>query len=252
MPDQLAHYLFAVKVWAVCPELKGRVDPASAAFRLGSFGPDPLFNDLSAARRVQGFQAHRHPGREALEKLRRPVQANMPAAADYAAGFFLHYALDRLCHPALKEMDARNEAKHVPTETAYDRALYLRGSVCMPRRFDAGIEACSVAAQVYEGVSAENFRRAARAYWRLRRMLIFGGGTMLAKLPDKLNPAWEGIIPHGVPSAGTIRGIAMLDGLMEDSVSVAAEQLTRYFSAIDAGLPLDSWTDADFSGTFHE
>ena len=68
MPDQLAHYLFARRVWAACVELRRRIDPASPAFRVGSFGPDPLFNDLSGARRAQGFGAHRRPGREALEK----------------------------------------------------------------------------------------------------------------------------------------------------------------------------------------
>ena len=252
MPDQLAHYLFAKRVWEACPELKTRIDPASAAFRVGSFGPDPLFNDFSAAHRRQGFGVHRRPGREALEKLRVPMMENWPAAADYAAGFFLHYALDRLCHPGLKEMDARGDAKHVPTETAYDRVLYLRGGVGMPGKLLPGSDACRVAVQVYEGIAPEQFRRDVRDYWYIRRMLMRGGGTLLSKLPDKLNPAWQGIIPHGTPSAGTIRGIAMLDRLMEASVPVAAEQLLLYFRALDGGLPLDNWTDADFSGRLHK
>lgn len=252
MPDQLAHYLFARRVWSACGELRRRIDPASTAFRAGSFGPDPLFNDLSSARRMQGFRAHRRPGREALERLRVPVRENWPGAADYAAGFFLHYALDRLCHPALKEMEARGEARHVPTETAYDRALYLRDCGSLPRRILLDDAACRVAVQVYEGITEDQFRRDLQAYWRLRRMLLLGGGTMLARLPDKLNPAWEGIIPHGIPSAGTIRGIAMLDALLEESVEPAARQLCLYFAAIDADKPLDHWTDADFSGMISE
>lgn len=252
MPDQLAHFLFARRVWMASGELKRRIDPASSAFRAGSFGPDPLFNDLSAARRAQGFGAHRSPGRNSLEKLRNPVKENQPSAADYAAGFFLHYALDRLCHPSLKEMDAKGEARHVPTEAAYDRALWLRENRRMPRHILLGNDVCRLAAQMYEGVSAEQFRRDVQAYWKLRRLLLMGGGTLLSKLPDKLNPAWQGIIPHGTPSEATLRGIAMLDELLDSSVDIAAEQLGLFFDAIDRDLPLDSWTDADFAGGFHE
>ena len=252
MPDQLAHYLFARRAWTACGELHRRIDPASSAFRAGSFGPDPLFNDLSAARRGQGFGAHRSPGRLSLEKLRRPVKENWPAAADYAAGFFLHYALDRLCHPSLKQMDAQGEARHVPTEAAYDRALWLRENRRMPRHILLGGDACRVAVQVYENVTPEQFRRDVNAYWKLRRLLLLGGGTLLSKLPDKLNPAWQGIIPHGTPSAATLRGIAMLDELLESSVDIAAQQLGLFFRAIDHDLPLDGWTDADFAGTMHE
>lgn len=252
MPDQLAHYLFARRVWAASGELKRRIDPASIAFRAGSFGPDPLFNDLSSARRGQGFGAHRSPGRRSLEKLRRPVKEKWPAAADYAAGFFLHYALDRLCHPSLKAMDARGEARHVPTEAAYDRVLWLRENRRMPRHILVGSDACRVAVQLYDGVTPEQFRRDVQAYWKLRRLLLMGGGTLLSKLPDKLNPAWQGIIPHGTPSEATLKGIAMLDELMDSSVEISAYQLESFFRAIDRELPLDGWTDADFAGDMHE
>ena len=252
MPDQLAHYLFARRVLAASGGLRRRIDPASPAFRVGSFGPDPLFNDYSAARRAQGFGAHRSPGRLSLEKLRRPVREGWPAAADYAAGFFLHYALDRLCHPSLKAMDARGEARHVPTEAAYDRALWLRENRRMPRHILPDGDACRVAAQMYEGVAPQQFRRDVQAYWKLRRLLLMGGGTLLSKLPDKLNPAWQGIIPHGTPSAATVRGIAMLDELLNSSVEIAAQQLSLFFYAIDHELPLDNWTDADFAGVMHE
>ena len=248
MPDQLAHYLFARRVCSACGSLGNIIDPASTAFRIGSFGPDPLFNDFSAARRGQGFDMHRRPGREALEKLRMPLREGWPAAENYAAGFFLHYALDRLCHPSLKEMDALGVARHVPTEAAYDRALYLREGRRMPRHIQPGGDCCRVAAVLYDGITPEQFRRDVQAYWRLRRMLLLGGGTLLSKLPEKLNPAWQGIIPHGTPSEGTLKGIAMLDRLMDTSASIAAEQLQLFFRAVDGGLPLDAWTDADFSG----
>ena len=66
MPDQLAHFLFARRVWSLLGDLRTRINPASAAFRAGSFGPDPLFNDLSTHRRGQGLAVHRRSGRDAL------------------------------------------------------------------------------------------------------------------------------------------------------------------------------------------
>lgn len=248
MPDQLAHYFFARRVWAAAGELQRRIDPASPAFRAGSFGPDPLFNDFSPERRGQGFGMHRRPGREALEKLREPLKRNLPGAADYAAGFFTHYALDRLCHPDLKAMDARGEARHVPTETAYDRALYLRSGRQLPRRIALDEGACRIAAGMYADVSARQFQRDLAAYWKLRRMLILGGGTKIAAIADSLHPAWKGIIPSGTPTEGTRKGIRMLDELLEKSVPEAAEQLGRFFHAVENDLPLDNWTDLNFAG----
>ena len=53
MPDQLAHYIFGRRALAAADRsLRSRVDPDSAAFRLGTFGPDPLFTDLSASHRA--------------------------------------------------------------------------------------------------------------------------------------------------------------------------------------------------------
>ena len=248
MPDQLAHYFFARRVWAAAKALGPRIDPASPAFRAGSFGPDPLFNDFSAERRSQGFGMHRRPGSDALERLREPLKQNRPGAADYAAGFFCHYALDRLCHPDLKAMDARGEARHVPTETAYDRALYLRSRPSLPRRILLPEPVCQIAAGMYDGVSPGQFRADVSAYWKLRRMLLSGGGTAIAKIADHLSPAWRGIIPSGTPSEGTLRGIQMLDALMDGSVSVAAMQLERFFHAVEHDLPLDKWTNLNFAG----
>lgn len=248
MPDQLAHYIFARRVWMAAKALQDRIDPASPAFRAGSFGPDPLFNDLNANRRRQGFAMHRRPGREALEKLRLSLRLELPQAENYAAGFFTHYALDRLCHPDLKAMDARGEARHVPTETAYDRALYLRGRHAIPRRIALDEDGLRIAAAMYEGVEPRQFRRDLNAYWKLRRMLLMGGGTAIAGIAGRLSPAWRGIIPSGTPSEGTLRGIEMLDRLLEESVSIAAEQLENFFYAVDHELPLDAWTQADFAG----
>ena len=249
MPDTLAHLLYARRVLAAAqPLLRARISPDSPAFRAGTFGPDPLFNDPSPERRAEGFEMHRRPGREAMERMRAPVRGRMPWAADYAAGFFCHYALDRLCHPELKAMDARGEAKHIAVETALDRALYLRGAVDAPRRIELSDSALRAAAEMYARVSPRQLRSDMSAYWRIRRFLLRGGGTKLAPLAGRVRPAWDGLIPYSEPDEGIRRGMDMLAARMEDGVAIAADQLTRLFDAYDAGAPLDPWLNADFAG----
>lgn len=249
MPDQIAHTLFARRVLAAADaRLQERIRPDCAAFRAGCFGPDPLFNDPSPRRRAEGFEMHRRSGREALERMRKPIQQSMPCAADYAAGFFCHYALDRLCHPQIKAMAARGEAQHLALETAYDRVLYLRGNRDLPLRIPMSKSALQAAAQMYLRVGPNRYRADLEAFWQMRRLLILGGGSWLSHIPGKFSAKLDGLIPHAQNTPGIERGIAMLDALMEESIAPAAEQLSLYFHAIDHNLELDSWTNADFSG----
>ena len=251
MPDQLAHIRFARRVLeAADPSVRARVCADSMAFRCGTFGPDPLFNDPLPSGRAEGLGLHRKPGRVALERMRTPVRIGMPWAADYAAGFFCHYALDRLCHPELKAMAARGEAQHVAVETAYDRLLLARSRDDMPRRIQLSPSALLAAAAMYEGVSPARFRADLAAYWQLRRFLLFGGSSCLAFAPGMIKSSLDGLIPYSTPSPGVVRGMEMLEARIEASVAPAAEQLSRYFAALDANLPLDPWTDADFAGSF--
>lgn len=251
MPDQLAHYLFARRVWAALgKDMQRRIDPSSMAFRTGSFGPDPLFNDLSAARRSQGFQLHRRSGAAAMESFRQAVQTDLPAAADYAAGFFTHYALDRLCHPYLKALDKQGRLRHIPLEMAYDRALRARGEAetrGLPRSIVLSYEACRTAILPYEGVDAAAFYRDVRAYWKLRIMLLEGGGR-LSLLGNRLGSGWRGVLACDAPSPEVQAGIDRLDQLLNEAVQPAAAQLEACFLAFDRGGALDKWLDADFSG----
>lgn len=251
MPDQLAHYLFARRVWAALgKDMQRRIDPSSMAFRAGSFGPDPLFNDLSAARRSQGFQLHRKSGAVAMERFREAVRNNLPSAVDYAAGFFTHYALDRLCHPYLKALDKQGKLRHIPLEVAYDRALKARGEAethDLPRSIVLSYDACRTAVLPYEGVDVASFYRDVRAYWKLRLLLLEGGGK-LSLLGNRLGPNWRGVLACDAPGEAMQAGIDRLDQLLSEAVQPAAEQLETCFEAIDRGAKLDQWLDADFSG----
>jgi len=136
----------------------------------------------------------------------------------------------------------------VPLEAAYDRTLYLRGEKDLPSRIALSPSALKAAAQMYQRVGPGRYRADLEAYWQLRRLLILGGGTALAGIPGRLQPAWDGLIPYGRPDAATRRGIEMLDALTEKGIDEAADQLVLYFEAIDSCRPLDPWTHANFSG----
>lgn len=253
MPDQLAHIRFARKVLAaVEPSVRARVCVDSAIFRCGTFGPDPLFNDPLPKGRAEGFGLHRQPGRVALERMRGPVRENMPWAVDYAAGFFCHYALDRLCHPEIKAMARRGEARHVAVETAYDRLLIQRGEGDMPRRIVLSDSQLRVAAAMYEGITPARYRADLAGFWQIKRFLMNEGSSHFASMPKRIRPAWDGLIPYAEPSPGVARGMAMLEARLDASVNIAAEQLNHYFAALDEDRPLDPWTDANFAGEFPE
>ena len=251
MPDQLAHIRFARRVLAAAdPSIRARVCADSMAFRCGTFGPDPLFNDPLPSGRAEGFGLHHRPGRIALDRMREPVRSRMPWAADYAAGFFCHYALDRLCHPMLREMAARGEAQHVAVETAYDRLLLQRSRDDMPARIHMSATALRAAAAAYEGISPDRFRADLAVYWLIKHITLGRGFSFLAPLPKLVKPSADGLIPYAEPSPDVIRGMERLEACIDESVAPAAEQLNRYFAAIDGDLPLDPWTDADFAGNF--
>ena len=249
MPDQLAHYLFARKVYdALDAELQKRICIDAPAFRAGTFGPDPLFNDPSPFRRAEGFELHRRPGNEALERMRRPLQERLPWASEYAAGFFCHYALDRLCHPDILDMARRGVARHVAIESAYDRELLLRLGIRLPRRIPMSMSALRTAARMYRRVSPGRLGADIEVFWQIRRFAIFGGGTALAAVPGRIHNGWDGLIPYENPTSELKECFNRLDELMGNSVKPAARQLGFYFKAIDRDLPLDDWLCADFSG----
>lgn len=249
MPDQLAHYIFARRVLAASDmQLRKRISADAAIFRVGTFGPDPLFNDPSPYRRAEGFEMHKRPGREALERMRRPVRERMPWAAEYAAGFFCHYALDRLCHPDILDMARRGVARHVAIEGAYDRQLMLREDVRLPRRIPLSASALKAAACMYKRVGPGRLRADIDAFWQIRRFVAFGGGTALAHIPGKVHSGWDGLIPYKNPAPGLQACFDRLDELMGAGVEIAARQLELYFEALDRDLPLDDWLCADFSG----
>lgn len=248
MPDHIAHLLFARRVVQAAPQgVRARINPDAPLFRAGCFGPDPLFNDPRAAGRHEGHALHRCAGRESLERLRPIFAAGSSGAIDFTAGFFCHYALDRLCHPELIAMAARGEARHVAVETAYDRRL-LQGGAVFPHRVALSADELQIAAAPYRDVTPAQYRIDLSLFWKLRGLMRAGGGTPLAPLLGRTVRVLDGVIPYKAPSEGIVRGMDALHRRIDASVLPAAEQLAALFAAFDAQLPLGEWFDASYAG----
>ena len=112
--------------------------------------------------------------------------------------------------------------------------------------------ALRAAAAMYEGISPARFRADLEGYWLLKHITLSRGSSILAPLPKLAAPAIDGLIPYAHPSPDVIRGMERLEACIDASVEIAAEQLNRFFAAIDEGLPFDPWTDADFAGGYSE
>ena len=227
--------------------LARRVDADSAVFRAGTFGPDPLFNDPRGNIRRLGLGMHKRPGREPMELLRRAVRDELPQAEAYAAGFFCHYALDRICHPLLYGMQQSGEAGHVPTETAFDRLLYKKKLGRLPLSLPLGNDGCRAATQIYPPLSPAGFQKDVNLYLVLRRVMS-ASGTPLAVVSAAVLPKYRGLVPFSTPDAKTQRGIERLARVMRDNIDLASGQLKRFFDVIDNGTALDPWLNADFAG----
>ena len=247
MPDMFTHMYFAKRVLTRCGGEIG-VSAETPAVWLGSFGPDPLFNDLSAARRAQGTGTHRRPGSEAMDRLRVGVRSGSPSARAYAAGFFTHYALDRLCHPDINRLAAGGNTTHLAIESRCEQLLRKRIPAEAPAFSCFSMEDCRAACALYDGISPGVFRGDLKGYLAIRRFINANAGKGISRLPGRLISGFDGFIARSEPTADEIRGAEGILKTLEDSVDLAAEQLTRCFDAIQSDTPLGAWCGPDFNG----
>lgn len=106
MPAYSTHYIFA-------KELKDKIEQNvdfklnDAALFIGTQGPDIFFDHrvmpwmIGKSMRKIGSLLHRAKPALIFDKMREYIDlsSNKDIAKSYAAGFILHYALDRNCHP---------------------------------------------------------------------------------------------------------------------------------------------------------
>ena len=90
---------------------------------------------------------------------------------------------------------------------------------------------------------------------RATALLARVSGTRAGRAADRLCgrlpvlAGARGMILETVPAPASAESSRVLGTLLERAVPVAAEQIGRFFAAVEEGAPLDPWLDRDFGGT---
>ena len=136
MADGNTHIYFGIGVLAALPEnLSQKLARDMDAFYLGLQGPDPLIFDPRTQKEARDFHKHWEDG---LPRLVHAMRYGQESMCSFAAGGFLHYALDDIVHPPIWEW-MKEGANHMRMELALDfMILGEEGIRKMPRLFTQG------------------------------------------------------------------------------------------------------------------
>ncbi len=259
MPNYFAHQVFGLEVLSrLSPALRQRIEGEGDAFRMGLYGPDPLFFYRPLTRnfpRITGLTMHKRPVRPAAQALRPAAAEGLPGAAGYAAGFLCHFALDSRCHPLIRERVSQG-LSHSGLESELDRALMAQRGIdplheapLLPAR-PSQAELETIAAAVYPGVRPEELRKSLDAFRRVCRLQARAAGTKVSAAVDqtarRFGPlsSLRGTVLPPAPDPACAVAVTQLQVLLEKEVPDAAERVEGFFR----GDELDGWYDRTFQG----
>ncbi|MGN0985710.1 MAG: zinc dependent phospholipase C family protein [Candidatus Enterenecus sp.] len=264
MPNYFTHLTFGARVLDALPSaLRAVLEEERPAFDLGCLGPDILFFYHPLTRnpaRLEGLEMHKRSALPAFQRLRAAVEEDMPMSRGYAAGFLCHLALDSACHPYVNGTAAQGEITHLAIEAEFDRLLMERSGLetahaHMPE--PPGGAAYRAAARAYTQAGPKETKQGFLAMRRDTELLARLYGTGLGRLADRachwagpLKGA-AGVVLAGEPAAACADSNLVLMSLLEETVPPAAEQIRRFFEAVERGAELDGWLDRDFSGVVY-
>ena len=143
MPAYSTHYIFA-------KELKEEIENCiefklnNAALFIGTQGPDIFFDHrilpwmIGKSMRKIGSLLHRAKPSDILDKMREYINLSESKgiAKSYAAGFILHYALDRSCHPYVYALQNKMVEKHphLNSHTAHNTIEFSMDTYLLTKR----------------------------------------------------------------------------------------------------------------------
>lgn len=146
MPAYSTHYIFA-------KELKEEIENCvefklnNAALFIGTQGPDIFFDHrilpwmIGKSMRKVGSLLHRAKPSDILDKMREYINLSesKDIAKSYAAGFILHYALDRSCHPYVYALQNKMVEKypHLNSHTAHNTIEFSMDTYLLTKRLKA-------------------------------------------------------------------------------------------------------------------
>ncbi len=261
MPNYYAHLYFGEEVLRrLSAPLAKRLRAEHAAFRVGCYGPDPLFfhgYGREDALRELGLTMHHQSVRLPAQRLLELVREGRSGAAGYAGGFLCHFALDSACHPYIEARSAAG-LSHFTMELELDRVLLERDGLDplrdLPMPHALPPKQLETAAAVYPGVTPQEFCASLGAFWRVTRAQVLAGGTPLSALARALS--------RHFPSLGQADGVllerkgrreyavstTLLLELLESAVGPGAAAVEEFFALASDGGELGEWFSRDFSG----
>lgn len=143
MPAYSTHYIFA-------KELKEEIENCvefklnNAALFIGTQGPDIFFDHrvmpwmIGKSMRKIGSPLHRAKPSDIFDKMREYINLSesKDIAKSYAAGFILHYALDRSCHPYVYALQNKMVEKypHLNSHTAHNTIEFSMDTYLLTKR----------------------------------------------------------------------------------------------------------------------
>lgn len=262
MPNYFTHITFGARVLAALPQKpRSSLERERAAFDLGCLGPDVLFFYYTPAHnqvRAEGMELHHQSALPVFRRLRAGMEAGVPLAGGYAAGFLCHLALDSACHPYVNTRAARGDITHLAMEAELDRLLMERAGLRVKSRTQlppiSDPAVFRAAALAYTAAGPGQIARGYRAMRRDTKLLARFYGTRFGRAASRLSARigplknTVGVILGREPAPASAETTAALLSLLDQSVPTAAEQILRLFSAIQDHAGLDPWLDRDFTG----
>lgn len=138
MPTSYTHYRFGQQVKEQLPvNIQKIIEDHADLFYVGLHGPDIFFYALPFFRVIEvGSKTHRDSGKEWFTHCGNVLKRDHFDEAElaYMYGFMCHYALDRLCHAYINEVDAEGKVLHMEIEAELD-AYYMKKDGLDPYKY---------------------------------------------------------------------------------------------------------------------
>ena len=263
MPSHYAHWYFGGLVRKALPApLAELVESQPEPFLAGLQGPDVLFHYHPLRTnpiKQEGSAIHDRPGLRFFEAARETLKAaDTPAARSYLAGFLCHYMLDTACHPLVEEGMTVSGASHSAVETDLDRFLMAREGVDPYEKASMDLLPVSrslseTMASFYWPVTAgqmETALRGMRRNIRLTRVKNEGARRLIFWVLRKTGTyeGYHGIFFTSQPLPGCEDCTRRLVETLEASVEETAEEIRRFFRAVEQEEPLSQRLEWNFGG----
>lgn len=154
-------------------------------FRIGLQGPDYLFfykplskNPISRV----GYALHEEPAAGFMEHAREVIRENGTDSPEYAyiLGFICHFSLNDECHPFVAEQIEKTGVGHIEIESEFEKLLMRKNGeepLAYPvgRTFPTDRETAECIAKFYDGVGADDARKALKSMKRYKNLLVAPG-----------------------------------------------------------------------------